>query len=102
MISKKELKEMIKLGYGNLKHIPTICITYLKIISLINEKLLKLTIIKDLNKSEKYLTKNFKKSQKTIAYPYGLMNDDKLPVIKKAGLKYGFSLEEKAINSQLQ
>ncbi len=23
------------------------------------------------------------------------MNDDKLPVIKKAGLKYGFSLEEK-------
>ncbi|MEN0199236.1 intercellular adhesin biosynthesis polysaccharide N-deacetylase, partial [Staphylococcus aureus] len=28
---------------------------------------------------------------------HGLMNDDKLPVIKKAGLKYGFSLEEKAV-----
>lgn len=25
------------------------------------------------------------------------MNDDKLPVIKKAGLKYNFSLEEKAV-----
>ncbi|WP_251352969.1 polysaccharide deacetylase family protein, partial [Staphylococcus aureus] len=52
------------------------------------------TIIKDINKSEKYLTKNFKKSQNTIAYPYGLMNDKKLPAIKKAGIKYGFSLEE--------
>ena len=27
------------------------------------------------------------------------MNDDKLPVIKKAGLKYGFSLEEKSSHS---
>ncbi|HCW8625997.1 TPA: intercellular adhesin biosynthesis polysaccharide N-deacetylase, partial [Staphylococcus aureus] len=97
MISKKELKEMYKTGLWELEtHTHD-----LHNLSKNNKsKLMKAseaTIIKDLNKSEKYLTKNFKKSQKTIAYPYGLMNDDKLPVIKKAGLKYGFSLEEKAV-----
>lgn len=97
MISKKELKEMYKTGLWEFEtHTHD-----LHNLSKNNKsKLMKAseaTIIKDLNKSEKYLTKNFKKSQKTIAYPYGLMNDDKLPVIKKAGLKYGFSLEEKAV-----
>ncbi len=97
MISKKELKEMYKTGLWEFEtHTHD-----LHNLSKNNKsKLMKAseaTIIKDLNKSEKYLTKNFKKSQKTIAYPYGLMNDNKLPVIKKAGLKYGFSLEEKAV-----
>ena len=59
------------------------------------------TIIKDLNKSEKYLTKNFKKSQKTIAYPYGLMNDDKLPVIK-SWVKIRFFIRGKSSHSELQ
>ncbi len=101
MISKKELKEMYKTGLWEFEtHTHD-----LHNLSKNNKsKLMKAseaTIIKDLNKSEKYLTKNFKKSQKTIAYPYGLM---KIIITgnQKSWVKIRFFIEGKSSHSELQ
>ncbi|MCC2070965.1 intercellular adhesin biosynthesis polysaccharide N-deacetylase [Staphylococcus epidermidis] len=52
---------------------------------------------KDIKKSEHYLNKNYPKNERALAYPYGLINDDKIKAMKKNGIQYGFTLQEKAV-----
>ncbi|MBO1199032.1 intercellular adhesin biosynthesis polysaccharide N-deacetylase [Staphylococcus simiae] len=97
MITESQLKEMYSSGLWEFEtHTNNLHSLYKndksKMLQTSNSK-----ITEDLEKSTDYLTKHFHKPQKTLAYPYGLMNDDKLPALKKAGIKYGFSLEEKAV-----
>lgn len=51
----------------------------------------------DIKKSNRYLKKHFNSQANSLAYPYGQVNDNKIKAIKKAGIKYGYTLEEKPI-----
>lgn len=51
----------------------------------------------DIQESRQYLKKNFNSNADSIAYPYGQINDEKIEAIKKAGIKYGYTLEEKPV-----
>lgn len=55
------------------------------------------TLTADIKKSNQYLKKHFNSNTNSIAYPYGQINDNKIKAIKKAGIKYGYTLEEKPI-----
>ena len=52
---------------------------------------------KDIEDSEDELNSKFGKNQHAIAYPYGLINNSKIQASKDAGMKYGFTLSEKAV-----
>ena len=52
---------------------------------------------KDIKKSNKNLISKYGKNEQAIAYPYGLINGDKIQAIKNAHMKYGFTLQEKAV-----
>ncbi|MBU5272464.1 intercellular adhesin biosynthesis polysaccharide N-deacetylase [Staphylococcus caprae] len=52
---------------------------------------------KDIEDSEDVLNSKFGKNQHAIAYPYGLINNSKIQASKDAGMKYGFTLSEKAV-----
>lgn len=54
-------------------------------------------LTEDIKDSNQYLHQTFNINNKAIAYPYGQMNRSSIPAVKKAGIKYGFILEEKPI-----
>lgn len=97
LISKSKLKEMYNSGLWEFE-------THTHDLHALGKnnksKLLKVSdarATKDIKRSQRYLKENFEPSQRTIAYPYGLINESKKDAIKKAGIKYGFTLEEKAV-----
>lgn len=54
-------------------------------------------VTKDIKKSRDYLKQHFNTPAQSMAYPYGQINDEKVKAIQKAGIKYGYTLEEKTI-----
>lgn len=54
---------------------------------------------KDTEKSQEFLDKYLENCRTdAIAYPYGQMNDESLEALSEEGIRYGFTLEEKAIH----
>ncbi|MEB6275504.1 intercellular adhesin biosynthesis polysaccharide N-deacetylase [Staphylococcus xylosus] len=51
----------------------------------------------DIKNSNSYLKKHFSNQNDSIAYPYGQISDENITSLKKAGIKYGYTLEDKAI-----
>ncbi|AID41542.1 intercellular adhesin biosynthesis polysaccharide N-deacetylase [Staphylococcus xylosus] len=51
----------------------------------------------DIKKSNSYLKKHFSNQNDSIAYPYGQISDENITSLKNAGIKYGYTLEDKAI-----
>lgn len=51
----------------------------------------------DIKKSNSYLKKHFSNQNDSIAYPYGQISDKNITSLKNAGIKYGYTLEDKAI-----
>lgn len=51
----------------------------------------------DIKKSNDYLKTKLGTDNQTLAYPYGQMRDSKIKGLKKANIKYGYALEERAI-----
>ncbi|WP_436942150.1 intercellular adhesin biosynthesis polysaccharide N-deacetylase [Staphylococcus xylosus] len=51
----------------------------------------------DIKKSNSYLKKHFSNQNYSIAYPYGQISDENITSLKNAGIKYGYTLEDKAI-----
>ena len=57
------------------------------------------TVKKDTKKSQEYLEKYLENCRTdAIAYPYGQMNDQTQVSLAEQGVRYGFTLEEKAIH----
>lgn len=51
----------------------------------------------DIKNSNSYLKKHFSNQNDSIAYPYGQISDENITSLKNAGIKYGYTLEDKAI-----
>lgn len=51
----------------------------------------------DLKKSNQYLKEKLGIKNQTLAYPYGQMRESKIVGLKNADIKYGYTLEERAI-----
>ncbi|SCU27127.1 intercellular adhesion protein B [Staphylococcus xylosus] len=51
----------------------------------------------DIKKSNSYLKKHFSNQNDSIAYPYGQISDENITSLQNAGIKYGYTLEDKAI-----
>lgn len=51
----------------------------------------------DIKNSNSYLKKHFSNQNDSIAYPYGEISDENITSLKNAGIKYGYTLEDKAI-----
>lgn len=60
------------------------------------------TVKKDTKKSQDYLDKYLENCRTdAIAYPYGQMNDQTQVSLAEQGVRYGFTLEEKAIHNPI-
>ncbi|WP_145385088.1 intercellular adhesin biosynthesis polysaccharide N-deacetylase [Staphylococcus epidermidis] len=53
---------------------------------------------KDISKSNKYIKKHFNKENNSIAYPYGEGDKRIIKVLKSGGIKYAYTLKDKAIS----
>ncbi|MBO3074264.1 intercellular adhesin biosynthesis polysaccharide N-deacetylase [Staphylococcus xylosus] len=51
----------------------------------------------DIKNSNSYLKKHFSNQNDSIAYPYGQISDENITSLNNAGIKYGYTLEDKAI-----
>ncbi|MBT2815218.1 intercellular adhesin biosynthesis polysaccharide N-deacetylase [Staphylococcus coagulans] len=56
------------------------------------------TLKNDLNNSNAFLDQHFHRQEKSIAYPYGHIDEDAITVIQNSGISYGFILEEEAMS----
>ncbi|MCG3401747.1 intercellular adhesin biosynthesis polysaccharide N-deacetylase [Staphylococcus massiliensis] len=57
-------------------------------------------VTKDIKKSRKYLKEELGEDNPVIAYPYGMINEDKVEAIENSGMKYGFTLEDKPVTKK--
>lgn len=53
--------------------------------------------VDDISKSNEYLKKHFNYDNESLAYPYGQIDQEKEKNLKKAGIKYGYVLEERPV-----
>ncbi|ARJ14994.1 intercellular adhesin biosynthesis polysaccharide N-deacetylase [Staphylococcus lugdunensis] len=51
----------------------------------------------DIVKSNLFIHKQFHKNNDSIAYPYGEVSNQNIKVLKKEGIRYGYTLEDKTV-----
>ncbi|MEP9852954.1 intercellular adhesin biosynthesis polysaccharide N-deacetylase [Staphylococcus aureus] len=54
-------------------------------------------LTKDIKQSNHYLKSQLDEKNDSIAYPYGQIESEKIEPLKKGGIRYGYTLEEKVI-----
>ncbi|MEB7040078.1 intercellular adhesin biosynthesis polysaccharide N-deacetylase [Staphylococcus gallinarum] len=52
----------------------------------------------DLTRSTQYLNKYFQEENNSIAYPYGKIDNQSIKLLKTTKIKYGFTLEDRAVS----
>ncbi|WP_323703743.1 intercellular adhesin biosynthesis polysaccharide N-deacetylase [Mammaliicoccus sp. Dog046] len=95
---KSELKEMYDSGLWEFASHTDRVHTMKKTTSMLIKRAEKGDVSSDIENSVKYIDQNLDGNVEALAYPYGQVNDKVVDQLKKeTSIKYGFTLEEKAI-----
>lgn len=95
---KSELKEMYDSGLWEFASHTDNVHTMKKTTSMLIKRAEKGDVSSDIENSVKYIDQNLDGNVEALAYPYGQVNDKVVEQLKKeTSIKYGFTLEEKAI-----
>lgn len=96
LITLKQLKEMKASGLWEFKS-HTADLHNLNKNQSIMTKANTLNLTKDIQHSNRYLKKHFDEDNRSLAYPYGQISDKNISALKHADIKYGYTLEDRAV-----